>query len=451
MISRVKKSTIVAVMAVFLFCSTPSFAVQDLQPKNVPTQVSAEDAKLLEQAEQQINSYVESLSPDEQKKFWADVDDLTKIMSTMSEDEMVKFMEDTYAAESAQQKPVIPEAPVAAPVKEIKVEEKPAQPMDKQQAAINLIDTLIKHIGNFLLQAQAMVDLPAKVISWPKEGKLKNWPTTLTWDVFKGYIDELNQKLNKLKERDSKTNQYKYLDDFIKEESLFNNLSKVASTLGKNEPVIQVSSFGLDRMTRQSREAIRNVLMGIHEAYSALGIPASLDKVFEKYEPTAKKLKESEEAIQKQALEASKRPTTRAPMTVGGTTREQETRGREYDYKADQGGRYTPSYDYYDKRSDKAEEGADKKKPTGPTAAGDGKEPGKEAGKKDEKAPEKPKEEKEQKAIESAIGEFESSLDKFLDIIEANKNLMDFSEHMRKDEKIDDTIAASFTLQKRNK
>lgn len=446
--SLVKKSTILAAVVGLSLFSTPLFAgmAMPAQPKNgQQAPLNSEDAKLLEEVEQQINGYVASLPPDEQKKFWADVDELTKVMSTMSEDELVKFMEDVFTEEAAQQKPIAPEAPLA-PVKEIKIEEKPVLPVDKQQAALYLIDNLLKHIGNFLRKAQTMVDLPAKVIAWTKEGKLKNWPSTLTWDVFKGYVDELNQKLNKLKDRDPKTNKYKYLDDFIKDEALYNNLSKISTSLAKYEPMIEVSSFGIDKMTTSSRESARTVLMSLQEAYSVLGIPAALDKIFEKYEPTAKKLKESEELTQKQALEASKRPGARAPMTVGGTSRERDTRGgRDYDYKADQGGRYTPNYDYYDKRSDKADESTDKKKVEGPTSAGGGKDAaGKDAGKKDEKAPEKPKEEKEQKAIENAIGEFESSLDKFLDVVESNKNLLDFSDHMRNDTAVDNSIAGSF-------
>jgi hypothetical protein len=450
--SLVKKSTILAAVVGLSLFSTPLFAgmAMPAQPKNGQQQpaLNPEDTKLLEEVEQQINGYVASLPPDEQKKFWADVDELTKVMSTMSEDELVKFMEDVFTEEAAQQKPLAPEVPITAPAKEIKIEEKPVLPVDKQQAALYLIDNLLKHIGNFLRKAQTMVDLPAKVISWTKEGKLKNWPSTLTWDIFKGYVDELNQKLNKLKDRDPKTNKYKYLDDFIKDEALYNNLSKISTSLAKYEPMIEVSSFGIDKMTTQSRESARSVLMSLQEAYSVLGIPAALDKIFEKFEPTAKKLKESEELTQKQALEASKRPGARAPMTVGGTSRDRDTRGgKEYDYKADQGGRYTPNYDYYDKRSDKADDSTDKKKVEGPTSAGGGKDAGKENAKPGDKTPEKPKEEKEQKAIENAVDNLEKALDGFLTIVEGNKNLLEFPEHMRKDgndDKVDATIHDSF-------
>src|SRR5262249_19186186 len=147
-------------------------------------------------------------------------------------------------------------------------------PSNKQLAAVQLIDTTITSINNFLRKAQVMIELPGKIQSWYKEGKLKSWPATLTWSTFKGHVEELEAKLNKVKDRDPRTNQFKYLDDFIKDEALYNNLTKVKDSLIKNEPNIELSSFGIDKMSSEARQATRSVLLTLNEATSTLGIPA---------------------------------------------------------------------------------------------------------------------------------------------------------------------------------
>ena len=148
----------------------------------------------------------------------------------MSEEQLLAEMEKAFA-EAAANAPA-PQPEIELPVspvpqkEEIKIEQKPIVSANKQQAAIQLIDTLIAHINNFLGKAQVMVELPGKIQSWIKEGKLKNWPASLTWNTFKAQVEELEAKLNKIKDRDTKTNIYKYLDDFIKDEGLNNNINK---------------------------------------------------------------------------------------------------------------------------------------------------------------------------------------------------------------------------------
>lgn len=431
------------------FACVPPLNAAPIQEKP-QQQLSPEDLKLLEEVEQQINNYVASLPPEKQQEFWDDVKKESEKMSKMSEDDLVQYMEKVFSEELPPAEQPVIEAPAPiAPVKEAKIEERPAQPMDKQQAALKLIDSMITRTSNFLRKAQTVVGLSGKVINWIKEGKLKNWPATLTWDVFKGHIDELNQKISKLKDKDPKTNKYKYLDDFIKDESLYNNLSKINDVLTKNEPLIEVSSFGIDKMATESREAIRKVLMSLHEAHTLLGIPQAIDKIFEKYEPTAKKLKESEEATSKQALELSKRPRTAAPAVVGGTPQDRRSfsqekpRSHDYDY-----GRYTPSsnYDFPDRKGEKRDESSTKK--TDATGGGEG---GKEGDKKPaDKPADKPKvDEKESKSLEDAISSLEKSFDLFMVALDGNKNLENIKDHIRNDSsEADLKLSASFTTAK---
>ena len=321
--------------------------------------LSAEDMKMLEDAQKQVESYVNSLpseaslraqgmseeqikKAETREKFEREVERLSK----MSEEELIQEIEKAINEATAVQPP---QAELPQPSKPVQEEEKkpaptPSIPTSKQQAALQLIDNTIVTIGNFLRKAQMMVELPSKIPSWSKQGKLKGWPTNLTWNSFKNQIEELEARLHKLRDRDIRTNTFKYLDDFIKDESLYNNISKVKDTLTKNEPKIELSPFGIDKMTSAAREATRTVLLSLHEAITNLAIPAALDKIFEKYEPTAKKIKESEEAAQRRAFEESKKPRVPgAPTTAGIGRGAREGFGREREHGFERG--YRPGYE----------------------------------------------------------------------------------------------------------
>lgn len=390
----------------------------------MPPELTKEDLAMLQEVEQEINKFVDSLPPEEQKKFWNEVDELTKVMSTMSEDELINFMETALAQEA----PAIPAAPAVtlpptqvyepakAPVEVIK----PTIAPNKQEAAIELIDGIVTRINNFLLKTQSIPEMPGKIKSWGTKGKLTGFTATSTWNSIRSTIEEFEQKLNKMKDRDAKTKQYKYLDDLIKNEALYNNLVRVRKTLDKNEPLIQIASFGLDRMETESRQATVSVINILTEANTVLAIPAALDTIVEKYEPTAKKLKESEELARKQALEASKRPVTQMPTSVGRTPRRGDQFGAPSWYGKDTG--YTPSAPQQQKPvdrtpKDKAEEG---KKPEAPKEAGKPKEPAK---------PVEKKKREDDKIAGEIVKDFRKTVDDITFAIEDHKELEQLLNH----------------------
>lgn len=333
--------------------------------------LSDEDLKFLEQAQKDVQKYVEALptesslrakgytedqikNAETKEKFDREVERLSK----MSEEDLLKEIEKAITEASTAQP--APEQPQVQPSKPVTPETPPTKPTPavdaKHHAALQLIDLTITGITNFLRKAQIMVELPSKIQTWQKDGKLKNWPTTLSWNTFRAQVEELEAKLHKLKDRDPKSNNYKYLDDFIKDEGTYNNLIKLRDSLNKNESKIALSPFGMEKMSSEAREATRTVLLSLHEALSILGIPAGLDRIFEKYEPTAKKIKESEEAAQKKAFEQSKMPRYAEPMRVGGSGKAARDLGsRERDRGGDRY-RTTDSYDSYGRPAQKAEE-----------------------------------------------------------------------------------------------
>ena len=436
----------------FLFClAGPILTVhaQDMQ-------FSDEDIKFLEEAQKEVTKYVENLpseaelraqglsdeqikSKETKEKFQREVDRLSK----MSEEDLIKEIEKAIGDVNAAQTPPQPggqeETLLTMPAQEVTIAEpaKPIIPSNKQQQALHLIDSTLISINNFLCKAQMMVELPNKITSWSKTGKLRSWPSTLNWGTLKTQIDGLVAKLTKLKDKDPKSNNYKYLDDFIKDEALQNNLTKVKDSLIKNEPRVELGSFGIDKMTSASRQATRSVLLTLHEAISALAIPIALDKIFEKYEPTAKKIKESEETAQKRALEQSRQSRTAGSSTYAGVAGREHEYTKHYDSDRGRGG-YGSSYDMPDSArssQDKSRDSSSLGAPAGGTGGGakgqaDAKKDGDQ--KKATDAKEKAKFETDKKAqkIEDA---FDEAIGEFKELFDSNPNFKNLEKHMLQD------------------
>lgn len=414
--------------------------------------LSEEDLKFLEEAQKEVEKYVNNLPTeaslraqglsDEQikkaetkEKFDREVERLSK----MSEDDLIKEIEkaisDVNTAQTPQAEPELPAVSIRQDEDEKKPEPKPIIPTNKQTAALQLIDALIMSIDNFLRKAQMMVELPGKIITWNKEGKLKGWQANLTWNTFKDQIEDLTAKLRKLKDRDPKSMNYKYLDEFIKDESTYNNITKVKDSLSRYEPKIELSSFGIDKMTSDARQATRTVLVSLLEATSIMAVPSSIDKIFEKYEPTAKKIKETEDAAQKRALEQSRAGRIPGSLTVGTSPASRERKegyGQsgygQYDYDRD--GRYYSPGSYESPNRGGAEKSTQApSKGLGAPAAG--KAAGSE-GKKPEEGGKKPEEKREpDKKADQFEGAYNTALDAFKEIYEENDNFKNIEKHFK--------------------
>lgn len=428
----------------------------------LPPQLSDEDVKFLEQLGEQIQREVEKLptrkqleaqglSPIEIERGEKEhriqtkesFDEQVKYYSSLSEEklweEMQKAIAEVEKASTPEARPEYPStgiyqgeeeapAPVAPPV----VKPTPAQ-TNKQQLALSTIETLLKHIANFLRKTQAIAELPVKISSWIKEGKLRNWPANLTWLTFKAQVEEFEAKLNKIKDKDPKTGTYKYIDELVKDEGTLNNLVRIKDALAKAEPKIELGSFAIDKMSGTSRQAIRDALINLQDAIST-SISSNLDKIIEKYDPTAKKIKESEEAAQRKALEQSRMTRTPGYTTVGGYPKGEDYRAGRSDFERGSD-RYTPGlFEAPEREKARPDE---KKETKGATpAAGAG-------GKADAKKPEdkkpdagKPKREEDKTAL-SFVNKFNEGLYTLQDAIENNKNLRAIEKHMNDASEVD--------------
>lgn len=446
-----------------IWVPTPRLYAPPASPAGIPQQLSEEDVKFLEELGKQIQKEVEQLPTRKQleaqgmtpaeiergekegriqtkDKFDEDVQRYSAMSEEQLWEEMQKAIAEVEKASAAEGRPEYPsapvyqgeqEAPTPAPAPAV-AKPTPAQ-TSKQQTALATIDALLKHISNFLRKAQAIAELPVKISSWIKEGKLRNWPMNATWGTFKTQLEELEAKLNKIKDKDPKSGTYKYIEELIKDENSLNGLVRIKDALARSEPKIELGSFGIDKMSGTSRQAIRDVLVSLQDALSA-NILISLDKVIEKYEPTAKKIKESEEAAQRKALEQSRMGRSPSYTSVGGYPKADDYRGARGDY--DRGfDRYTPGYfDAPEREKARSDEKKDAKGATPAGGAG-----GKADGKKPEdKKPEsaKPKRE-EDKTAQNFVNKFNDGLYAFQDALQESKNLKNIEKHMNDASEVD--------------
>lgn len=431
----IKNLTKVLLTLSFLLCIHGNLHTLPQQDSQIP--FSEEDIKLLEEAQKKVTEYVENLptedslrargftpeqiaNMDTKDKFDREV----KRLSEMSEEELVKeiekAIEEVTKAQTSEAKPEFPSANIIQEeVAKPELKPKVTIPSNKQLVLLQLIDSLIASIENFLRKAQMMVELPSKIQNWHKEGKLIGWPATLNWNTFKAQIEELETKLTKLKDRDPRTQNYRYLEDLLKDESLVNNITKVRDSLNRYEPRIELSPFGIDKMSSEARQATRSALLVLHEAVGILAIPSTLDKIFEKYEPTAKRIKESEEAAKRHALEESRKPRAAGSVNVVG--REPYYMPRHYEGTRPSSG----SVGLFDQplRSDKD-------KSSSITTQGDPAQKAGEAKKAEEKKTEAAKHEAD-KSADRYEAEFNNALDSFKDLFD--EHLKGMEKHIEKD------------------
>ena len=136
----------------------------------MPEMTEAEMIKMQKEIDAQINEFVASLPPDQQAQFHKDVAELTEVMSKMSDDELVQFIETVLPPNETQQLPLpeVPKSSVPATPAKPPVQPKPTKPAlsekpkQKIEEAHALIEEIIGHIESFLRKSTLIPDLPGK-------------------------------------------------------------------------------------------------------------------------------------------------------------------------------------------------------------------------------------------------------------------------------------------------
>ena len=334
----------------------PSPAPGAPQMAGVPPMSPEELSKWQEEVTKEIDQFVNTLSPEEQAQFHKDVDELTKVMSQMSEEELVEFIGGMFPEEGAAPVPGAPmpaEEPIVCPLPAPAPEKfQPTAPAKSIEAAQKLIDDIIAHAEHFMRKAQIIPELPGKIEQWVEKNKIKEWNADISWEILKNKIELFIQQLHTLKELDPVSKTHRHLSDLVQNERLYNNLAHIRDTLVRYEAAVEAPAFGLGKVTSQSRAAIRSVLSKFVEAFYKMDVLEDIKKLLEKYEPRAKILREEEETSRKKAVEESKKERVGAPKRE---TKMPETGKRSTDYTGNDYGYpsygynpyYEPGYDQY--------------------------------------------------------------------------------------------------------
>jgi hypothetical protein len=347
--------------------------------------LSPEEMQQLEQelqaAAQQIDAYVSSLTPEEQAEFQRAVQEVEQMMNNMSQEELEQFFEQIVAAEMEQQQlqqglpPVQPQQPMT-------LEHKPAPVVSKvpltsaEEKALALLTSLLDATDKFLLKTDNILDIENRFKNWAKDNKLTGISATTSWEQQKNAIVDLRQHISDLKKTDLKTGKYLFIEPFIKNTGLYNQLEQLSKQLETYEPRIVVSK--IEKLSDDAKTALRSTI----NAYGA-GLESTktdIKKLFDEIGPELAKIKEEEKkTTEKAQTEAAKGRQVIPGRTAGSVERGGYYGGGRGDYDEYGGYPYGRDHGYgdYGRPREGAEAGKEKGKPKG-GGKGGGKGKGKE-------------------------------------------------------------------------
>lgn len=309
------------------------------QPKSAFPKMSEAEMRQLEAEMAAFQKEIDALNPAEQEAFFKSMEEAVQKIDNLSKtDEGKALLEKLDRGELSDEEldklinqiveePLKPEpAPAPAPAPKPEAVEKPApKPVitSQQQMAIDMVNSLIDHTNSFIVKAAITHDLPGRVKSWRKKGFI-SWMPNLTWNKLKADVEKFAQQLTLLLEKDHKTKGYIHIDNLIANESVYNNLKKVHQVVLEHEPRIEELLPLSGAMSLASKKAFQKIINQYIEALYTLALPNAIKQILSAFEPTAKTLREQEEATRKKAEAAQRRLTPGAPIVTG--------RAEEYNY-----------------------------------------------------------------------------------------------------------------------
>lgn len=270
--------------------------------------------------EQGLN-YLNSLPPQEQEKYFQQLEKQTEFVLSKLDTMDPKVVEDLIAnpakfedfvqqslneAGPTQQQNFAPQPPAPVETKEDTAEVARQKALQGElKKLVQFIDKLTEIIDAFLVKAEQMHKLPASFKKWLKEQEITSNNASLSWEELKGNIEKLNKTLRAIKSQDPEKKTYKYLTALVTNETLHNNLAHVLKVLQQNEPKFVTPTFGLGKLSKPARGALLKILNLFVECTEQLDLQAALDKIIEEYEPTAAELKKAAQYAEERARSLS--------------------------------------------------------------------------------------------------------------------------------------------------
>ncbi len=368
--------------------------------------LSPEEMQQLEQelqaAAQQIDAYVNSLSPEEQAEFQRAVQEVEEMMNSMSPEELEQFFEQIVATEMEQAQMQQGMPPMAQPQQPIALEHKAAPVISSvpltsdEQKALTTLTSLIDSTDKILNKANNILDIENRFKNWANSNKLSGIGPMTTWQQQQDALNEFRVQISDLKKTDLKTGKYLFIEPLIKNSALYSQLEQLSKQLEMQEPRIIVSK--IERLSDTSKEALRSAL----NAYGSTLQSAKNDikKLFEEIGPELAKIKEEEKKITEKAqTEAGKGRQVTPGRTAGSAERSGYYgggRGGYDDYGYDGGYPRGGSYGDYGRQPQAGAEKGGKQQDKGKQPKAGGKGAGKEESKfdKDKKGKDKDKDKK---------------------------------------------------------
>ncbi|HSC25121.1 MAG TPA: hypothetical protein VLB80_02790 [Candidatus Babeliales bacterium] len=326
----------------FVVISSPVIAQQF--PSGMPSMQE------IEEINKTVEEYMSSLSPEELTEFNRQVEIMTQTFENMNEDEFEKFLTEMFNEDQMMESAPFDISPPPAPEVAVEVVLN-AEDKKKVETALTILHDIVTQSNLFMVIVNSSVDLPDRINRWGTKGDIPNWPVGSSWNTLKVELETFLQKLHKAEDQDIVTKKYKYLFDLIADEALYNNLIQLQTELKSLLPAINIPEFNIQKLSTSSKTAIKNILKKYTEAFYLLGIPKSLDALFEKYAPEEEKIRLAEESATKKAIEAAKIPRNPVSPTEAGFESESGY-DSSYSYGGGYGGSDYSSYSPYDYSSD---------------------------------------------------------------------------------------------------
>lgn len=269
--------------------------------KELASEVEAEQKKLA------------AMDPSAQKKY---IETAFNAFDDISIEELMQQLsDDDSSADKSQSKATESTSENKDQDKEKKAAAELEQNKKKIKELVELISNIIKTINNLTGKLNGIKPSAQDLIDkWIQKGYVQKWAGSASnWNTFNSDLSTMKQRLEKLKQTDSKTGKYLYLNDIKNVEKLRGQLDMVYSTIKKYEPSVEINSAG-----QMKNEASKSALTKLinYLADTTKTVTKSADEIISKFskEEAPKYKKQEEDAAKK----ASRKPYARGKTSEAG-------------------------------------------------------------------------------------------------------------------------------------